>query len=474
MEFSRLLAEYDKREAKREQEADQDHDFPVASEYADQWMRLGKTSGVGATVNTTFAPGSYGHADRSQLYPSAKTVSSIDFSSAPTPGHSQLSTYQDFFPNLKALSQVRVESSDGPRRADVHLIDDHSMVLSFADGCKIDPSLNHSSAFLDTASGLKFTEAGSARSTRNLDRLGKNLPKTAALMVVDPCAVDHERYRNRSMIGEAGREWWRDHSSRNKNDQSPFSMRGPPDRYRLDTAKQLASSHLEKHGSAISNVGVMAPTGLYLSEYQSFIDSAAGIPGVQNLSIQTAGKPPPLSFVSDDYVDRALRHYPNVTLDATVSPSSLCASNEPGVSQNKHDKHYYDESFIGKDSFEGTPRRLTLRLSGNSDSAKGRNMGTAHNMFADSGQAASSKEAINTLVSMFAGQQDPYRDVVFEPRGAQPTWVSELCFDATKAIASELRFERKAYEQRRAEVFSVKEPPSTHYFDKATGQLVNL
>jgi hypothetical protein len=148
--------------------------------------------------------GSYGRTDRSQLYPLAKTVSSIDFGSAPALGHSQLSTYQDFFPNLKALSQVPVESSDGPRRADVHLIDDHSMVLSFVDGAKVDPSLNCSSAFLDTASGMKFTGAGSAQSTGNLERLGRTLPKTAALMVIDPHAVEHERFRNPSTVDEAG------------------------------------------------------------------------------------------------------------------------------------------------------------------------------------------------------------------------------------------------------------------------------
>jgi hypothetical protein len=316
-------------------------------------------------------------------------------------------------------------------------------------------------------------------------------------MIIDPHAVEHERFRNPSTVDEAGRAWWRDHSSRSKNDQSSFGMRGPPASYRVDIAKQLASSHLKKHGSAISSVGVVAPTGLDLSEYETFIDSAAGIPGVKNLSIQTAGEPPPLSFVSNDYVDRALRHYPNVTLDATVSPRSLRALNAPGGLHNKHDRHYYDESFDGKDSFEGTPRRLTLRLSESSDSAKGQNVSprdsictgpaagkmiaswksdraTAHKMLVDFPQGRSSKEAINNMVSMFTGQRDPYRDVIFEPRGAQPEWVSKLCANATTAIASELQSERDAYEKRRTDVFSVKEPPPTHYFDKEKGELVKL
>jgi hypothetical protein len=78
------------------------------------------------------------------------------------------------------------------------------------------------------------------------------------------------------------------------------------------------------------------------------------------------------------------------------------------------------------------------------------------------------------MVSMFTGQRDPYRDVIFEPRGAQPDWVSELCSNATTAIASEFQSERDAYEKRRTEVFSVKEPPPTHYFDKEKGELVKL
>jgi hypothetical protein len=299
------------------------------------------------------------------------------------------------------------------------------MVLSFVDGAKVDPSLNCSSAFLDTASGMNFTGAGSAQSTGNLERLGRTLPKTAALMVIDhmrssmsgsgipPRSTKQVKHGGATIAAIA----------RTINLPSACAgLRLPTD----STSPNSSPPLIWRSMARISSVGVMTPTDLYLSEYQRFIDSAAGIPGVKNLSIQTAGEPPPLSFVSNDYVDRALRHYPNVTLDAIVSPRSLRAFNLPGGLHNKHDKQYYDESFDGKDSFEGTPRRLKLRLSECSDSAKGRNMETAHNVLAHSTQARSSKEAIITLVSMFTGQRDPYRDVVIEPRGAQPTWLSDL------------------------------------------------